>query len=158
VAGGFFILYFLARMLVQSRASGATPIPEILGFLLWVSALLLLVEILWYARVMWLWGTNLTIGTGLTSWVLGGASAVAGLVFLLGILFIGIYGLTLLLRSGKSWSEVLIGIGFLFFLPLANVHLLTYDRWYLWWGRVRQGNRSSEPIRRPEVGKPDSAM
>ena len=31
-----------------------------------------------------------------------------------------------------------IGLGFLFFLPLANLHLLTYDRWHLWRGRSQK--------------------
>jgi hypothetical protein len=138
VAVAFLVLYFLARVLIESRASVRSPIPELLGFLLWVSTLLILVEVLWYARLLWLWGTGFSVGTGLASWILAGASAAAGLVVLLTILFLFAFLLTLILRSRKSWSEVAIALGFLFFLPLANLHLLTYDRWYLWWGRLQR--------------------
>jgi hypothetical protein len=34
-------------------------------------------------------------------------------------------------RARKSWSEIATALSFLFLLPFANLHLLTYDRWYL---------------------------
>jgi predicted acylesterase/phospholipase RssA len=132
----FCCFYALTRIVIRRQWSLPTPFPEILGFLLYAAMLLVLVDVLWYSRQLWLWWTGYEVGTGAWSWILAALSAFAGLLVVLLATFVFVYLLTILLRSKKSWSEVAIGLGFLFFLPLANLHLLTYDRWYLWHGRL----------------------
>jgi predicted acylesterase/phospholipase RssA len=148
VVVAFGLCYVSVRLVLRSERCLPTPVPELLGFALYVSMLLVIVEILWYTRLLWLDWTGFAIGTGPTSWVIAVLSAFSGLVAILVVFFLSVYLVTLLLRNGKSWSEVTLNLGFLFFLPLANLHLLTYDRWYLWRGRVPAAHSEVEtPVR-----------
>src|SRR5262249_6129929 len=64
-------------------------------------------------------------------------AGLAGLLFLIFVMFVILMGLTKVLGARKSWSEIWAALGFLFLLPFANLHLLTYDRWYLQRGALR---------------------
>lgn len=131
VVTAFCACYGLARYLIRCRPNTASPIPEIVGFLLLTTTLLAWSEILWYLRVGWQWVTGSAAQTGILAWSLAVVSMAAGLLLVVAVTFVMVLIITKLLRARKSWSEIAIGLGFLLFLPFANLHLLTYDRWYL---------------------------
>src|SRR5262249_20749173 len=137
--------YWLARFLIRRGPKEPTPIPEIVGFLFLASTLLVWGEVLWYLHGGWQWVMRFTVPEGPISWLLALVSMFAGLLILAGLLFVLTLGWTKVLRAGKSWSEIAIGLGFLLLLPVANLHLLTYDHWYLQRGALPYGEKERGP-------------
>ncbi len=131
VLAAFGVSYGLARFLIRLGPNVPTPIPEIAGFFLLATTLVVWGEILWYIRRGWQWATGFGVQEGPLSWLLAGISMLAGFIVLVVVVFALLVALTKLLRTGKSWSEIATGLGFTLLLPFANLHLLTYDRWYL---------------------------
>jgi hypothetical protein len=146
VALAFSACYGIARFLVVRAPDAPSPIPEAAGFAVLASTFLVWGEILWYVRRLWQWATGFGVREGPFSWILAVVSLVAAVLLVLVLSFCLLLALTAAFRSKKSWSEIAIGLGYLVLLPFANVHLLTYDRWYL-----RQGALPRQPRPQPET-------
>lgn len=140
VLAAFGASYGAARILIRFAPNTPTPIPETVGFFLLATSALGLGEVLWNVRLAWQWTTGFAVRDGVLSWVVAVVSMVAGLLVSLLTLFVVFFALTKLVRARKSWSEVAVGLGFLLILPFANLHLLTYDRWYLKGGELPREN------------------